>query len=101
MSRRRTHRADETQAGIVKALRKCGASVVVLSQVGSGVPDLLVAFRGQTKLLEVVGVEKLKKYPKTKGLSPAQVKFHRGWNGHRILIVHTPFEACSAMGVYN
>ena len=100
MSRKRVHRADETQAGIVQALRKCGVTVVILSQVGSGVPDLLASLKGRTLLLEVVGVEKLKKYPKTKGLSPEQAKFHRAWQGNPIAIVHTPFEACSAMGVY-
>ena len=73
MPRRRTHRADLNQHEIVVALRAVGATVVILSQVGKGVPDLLVGFRGCNFLLEV-------KEPLGK-LKPAQVDFLNTWEG--------------------
>ena len=50
---RRPRRVDENQPGIVAAFRKCGASVEVLSDVGRGVPDLLISYRGETVLVEI------------------------------------------------
>lgn len=46
-------RTDSNQAEIVAALRRIGCSVQTLHQVGSGVPDLLVGFRGVNLLFEV------------------------------------------------
>lgn len=53
MSHTRTHRADGNQQEIVQALRDTGHSVVVLSQVGNGCPDLLVGRAGVMLLMEV------------------------------------------------
>jgi Holliday junction resolvase len=47
------HRADKNQLEIVKALREIGASVLVLSQVGFGAPDLLLGWQGKNILIEV------------------------------------------------
>lgn len=44
-------RRDANEAAIVDALRTVGAGVIRLSQ--TGVPDLLVLFRGRVHLLEV------------------------------------------------
>lgn len=38
---------------MVKALRRLGCSVAVLSSLGNGLPDLLVGFRGRNFLLEL------------------------------------------------
>jgi hypothetical protein len=46
-------RVDANQKEVVTALRKIGASVLVLSMVGKGCPDLLVGFRGKNFLMEV------------------------------------------------
>jgi hypothetical protein len=61
-----------------------GASVVVLSQVGRGCPDLLVAKNGVTFLLEV-------KTPKGR-LSETQKEFFDTWNG-RVYLVRSAEEA--------
>lgn len=50
---RRARRVDANQSAIVAALRQCGASVEVLSDVGRGVPDLLVAYHQRCLLMEV------------------------------------------------
>lgn len=47
---RRAAKVDRNQAEIVEALRKAGASIQVLSGVGHGFPDLLVARPGELAL---------------------------------------------------
>lgn len=81
---------DSTQAAIVDALRKCGAFVQHITQVGNGAPDLLVGFRRRTFLLEVKG-------PKTP-LDPRQVEWHASWRGLPVDVVRTPLEALQAVG---
>lgn len=46
-------RTDVNQASIVKGLRGIGASVAILAQIGNGIPDLLVGFRGKNFLFEI------------------------------------------------
>ena len=85
---RRATRVDENQVAVVKALRKIGASVLHLHRVGSGCPDLLVAYRGRNVLLEV----------KRPGEKPnaLQVKFYEKWRGE-VHIVYSPLEAVDAL----
>lgn len=47
------HRADKNQQDIVDELRDLGISVLILSQVGGGCPDLLIGHRGKNYLIEV------------------------------------------------
>lgn len=49
---RRAARVDSTQPEIVAALRKIGAQVTYMHQIGGGVPDLLVSFRQRWYVLE-------------------------------------------------
>lgn len=89
MSRRSVHRADANQAAIVRALLAVGCSVLILSMVGNGCPDLLVGYRGRNFLLEVKG-------PSGR-LMPSQVVFCNGWRG-QWEIVRTEHEALRAVG---
>ncbi len=50
---RRAAKVDSNQPDIVKALRQVGARVQILSSVGKGCPDLLVAYRDQWHVLEL------------------------------------------------
>ena len=73
----RGNRIDRNQHEIIEALRACGAKVADLSQLGRGVPDLLVACRGVIYLVEV-------KNPKSaygrQGLNKHQRAFvDQGW----------------------
>ena len=89
MTRHRTHRADGNQSEIIDALRQTGHQVVLLSQVGGGVPDVLVA-RGKRMLLMEI---------KQDGgeLTPEQVIWHKENDGFVVAVVHNASEAIEAM----
>jgi len=73
------NRVDDNQGDIVRDLRLIGATVLDLSQVGFGCPDLLVGFRRRNFLVEV-------KNPETYGkLSDDQNDFIDAWRGEVIL----------------
>ena len=83
-------RSDANQREIVEALRRVGATVEVLSDVGRGVPDLLVGWRSVNYLLEVKA---------SKGaLTETQTIWHTLWSG-QVSVVRTVDEAFDAIGV--
>jgi hypothetical protein len=85
---RRAAKVDANQSEIVKAVRKIGANVLHLHQVGKGCPDLLTCFQGRNVLLEV-------KQP-GESLTKDQVEFIAMWGGE-MHIVHSPEEAITAL----
>lgn len=91
MSVRRGHagRVDNSQAPIIDALRKCGMTVTSLAIVGSGCPDLLVGWRGQTHLIECK--------TGTRGLTADEKDWAEKWAGAPVLVVSTPTEAVDAV----
>lgn len=84
------HKTDANHREIAKALRDAMCSVVDLSAVGGGCPDLLVARAGRAVLLEI-------KAGKNK-LSPRQEEFHRLWRGP-VAVVRTVDDALRAVGI--
>lgn len=98
-----TKKRDKNEPGIIEALVAAGAVVTCLDD--SGVPDLLVGYKGRTYLLEV-------KYPDRKDgkghsnvakggegeLTAAQVKWWKQWTGAPAVIVHSEVEALTAIG---
>jgi len=66
-------RVDDNQSEIVRAIQRIGAYVIDCSHVGSGFPDLLVAFRGRWTLIEIKDGEKP---PSRRKLTPSQTIFH-------------------------
>ncbi len=71
-------RTDANHRQIVDALRRCGATVLDLSNVGDGCPDLLVGFRGRNYLMEVKdGAKK----PSQRRLRETQIEFFQSWAG--------------------
>ena len=70
---RRYPRLDANQPEIVDALRKVGASVQSLASVGSGVPDLLVGYRGAWFVMEVKDGAKP---PSKQALTPDEKEWH-------------------------
>ena len=83
-------KVDANQAAIAGALRASGASVLDLSRVGQGCPDILAAKGEKSWLIEVKG-------PNGK-LTPDQVRFIDDWRGH-VHIVRTVDEALILVGV--
>lgn len=80
-------RVDNNHRQIVTALRDAGRSVLDLSGVGKGCPDILVGFHGVNVLLEIKSA---------KGdLTEPQEKFFASWRGQRA-VVRTIAEAIDA-----
>jgi hypothetical protein len=93
---------DKTQAAIVEALRKIGATVEIISKVGKGTPDLLVGFRRRTFLMECKNAERLKKHGSKYerahgGLRETQVKWMDEWQGAPPLVADSPAGAVEAL----
>ncbi len=77
-------RTDANHSAIVEALRGIGASVVSLADLGGGIPDLLIGFRGVNLLLEVKDGDKPISQRK---LTQAEEKFFEEWRGRVFLAV--------------
>jgi hypothetical protein len=86
---RRRARIDANQPLIVKALREAGASVLSLSPMGNGCPDLLVAFHGRNILMEIKDPCKVASQRK---LTSDETDFHKSWQGP-VFVVETAAEA--------
>lgn len=79
---RRAARTDANHAQIVATARKCGCTVLDLSKVGDGCPDLLLGIStadGTKNLL--VEVKNPLQPPNKRKLNDDQVKFHGAWKG--------------------
>lgn len=90
-------RVDGNQEDVVKWLRKNGATVQHISDLGSGCPDLLVGYQGKNFLLEL----KDDTQPvRSRKLTPDEKKWHERWEGS-VVVVENALEACKAVGVYD
>ena len=70
---------DRNQSEIVDAFRKFGCSVLILSQVGKGCPDILVSKNRSSNIL--VEIKDGSKTPSKRVLTADQQKFHENWRG--------------------
>ena len=75
---RKRGRVDDNHSSIVKRLRVHGASVVSLANLGKGVPDLLIGFKGLNLLAEVKDGNKP---PSGRKLTPDEQEFATAWRG--------------------
>jgi len=93
---RRGHagRVDGNQARIVAALRRLGCSVAITSQVGQGLPDLLVGYMGRTVLLEIKDGERP---PSERKLTAAEAYWLAHWRGGPAAVVSSVEEAVQAV----
>lgn len=82
-------RIDANQSSIVRALREIGASVQSLADLGKGVPDIAVGYRGKNFLFEI---KDWKQPPSKRKLTPDEKKWHETWNG-QVHVVETFDEA--------
>lgn len=88
-------RIDANQNDIVKALRKAGAVVRIITQ-GDGIPDLLVGYAGKTILMEVKDGDKC---PSARKLTEAEQLFFDKWIGGTLVIVNSVEEALDKLTV--
>lgn len=79
----RARRTDANHAQIVAAFRKMGWSVLDLSAVGKGCPDLAIGKHGRTVLVEIKDGEKS---PSKRRLTPAECEFFSAWRGDAVLV---------------
>jgi len=91
---RRAAKVDANHADIVSALERVGAIVQSLAAQGSGVPDLLVGYRGINYLIEVKDGSKP---PSKRTLTSAQQDWHQQWRG-QVAIVHSEDDALTVIG---
>lgn len=77
-------RTDANQAQVMKDLRKLGYYVEDLSQVGGGVPDLLVGT--PCSKLVLVEVKDGTKPPSKRSLTPDQEQWHGLWHRFPVLV---------------
>jgi Holliday junction resolvase len=84
---------DGNHGAIVEALKARGCTVVDLSSVGSGCPDLLVAWSGKCVLLEIKDPEGRDR------IEPIQAQWHASWKGPSVVVVRSVREALEATGV--
>lgn len=75
---KRAKRVDDNQKQVTDALRKLGYSVCILSDVGKGVPDLLIGKGGNNWLIELKDGNKP---PSRQKLTGHEQKFHDQWRG--------------------
>jgi len=83
-------RVDANQAEIVDALRKAGATVQDLHEVGKGCPDIMIGWLGYNILMEI-------KAPGGK-LNKREQEWHDTWRG-QVVVVHSIEEALEVLGV--
>lgn len=76
-------RKDANHAEIVQCFKDLGAQVIDLSQLGNGIPDLLVMTNGRNVLVEI---KDGKKFPSQQKLTPDEAEFHRNCKGEIYVI---------------
>ena len=79
MTTRRAARVDANHAEIVKGLRQSGCTVLDLSRVGMGCPDILVGRAGHNFLFEIKDGNKP---PSSRKLTIPEQAFFAMWRGN-------------------
>lgn len=92
---RRAAKIDANHEAVVHALRTAGATVQSLADVGRGVPDLLVCWKGQNLLIEV---KDGRQPPSKRRLTADQVAWHSMWPSP-VYVVECPEDALEVLGL--
>lgn len=93
---RKRGRVDDNQPEIVRALRKVGATVESMANLGCGLPDILVGFQGETHLMEIKDGAKP---PSKRKLTKDEEKFFGNWRGGSLSVVESIEDAMAVIGV--
>ena len=92
-------RTDANQAEIVAALRQVpGVTVLLLSSVGSGCPDVCVGVKGKNVLLEIKAPGGPRGGTSRQALTDPEREWHRTWRG-QVAIVCSVEQALYACGI--
>ncbi len=85
-------RVDKNQNEIIKLYRQIGAGVVVLSDIGNGVTDILVGYQGKNYLVEIKNPNRKWKY------TDKQKIWHESWPGQKA-VIETKEDALKVIGI--
>ena len=91
---RKIGRVDTNQKELVTQLRKIGATVSILSNVGGGVPDIIVGYKGVNYLFEIKDGDKP---PSQRKLTPDESKFFDTWQGN----CHIVLDINQCLAIFN
>lgn len=86
-------KVDANQSEIVRALRQAGCSVLSISNMGNGCPDLLVGRGGRNYLMEIKDPTRK---PSEQKLTDDETTFHLAWNG-QVAVVKTVEQALAVV----
>lgn len=89
-------RKDGNHNAIADALREIGCSVLDLSPMGDGCPDLLI-WSGRMMRYVLVEVKNGDLPPSRRRLTPDQIEFHQTWRGP-IVVLESVSEALQLFG---
>lgn len=92
---RRAAKTDDNQRAIVNALRRAGCSVLILSGVGKGCPDIAVGRAGVTYMLEIKDGRKRRSAQR---LTEHEADWHANWRGHAAVVTNEE-EAFQVVGL--
>jgi len=97
---RKKGRVDATQPEIVSALRRAGCSVLVMSNLGGGAPDIAVGrvVRPGFKVNIFLELKDGNLPPSKQKLTFDEQEFHNSWRGP-IFVVGSVEEAFKAVGL--
>lgn len=76
-------RKDANHIDIVGTFRQCGASVVDTAQLGGGMSDLVIGYKGTNVLVEVKDGTKP---PSARKLTPDEQEFQATWRGMYVIV---------------
>lgn len=82
-------RVDSNQSNLVAVIRNMGVSVLIMSDLGHGAPDLLLGVSGKNALVELKDGNKPSSARK---LTPLEEKFFAEWRG-QVCVISTIAEA--------
>lgn len=97
MTRYTRTKRDSNHGDVTKALERVGCTVLDLAAVGDGAPDLCVGYGTRNYLIEVVGPDKLKRFPPC-GRTDNQREWHEVWRGS-VLTVTSAEDAIEQLGI--
>lgn len=80
----RARKVDANHGEIIKALRKVGCTVLDMSRLGDGAPDIAIGYGGLTCLAEIKDGSKP---PSKRRLSSDEQEWHDAWTGGCRLIL--------------
>ena len=87
-------RVDANQKEVVKTLRDLGISVIILSDVGKGCPDIACGYGKRNYFVEIKDGSQS---PSRQKLTEHEQKFHDNWQGH-VCIIRSKEEAINLAG---